>query len=318
MNLNRRFYILLWLIVALILGAQPAAAAIESFSGPGYDGVLDYVEPGGWQSYTLDVKSDDDFNILALAYSEANDFDLYVSDPISGTIITSATEPYSSQNGLNFVWAASTLNPGRYTIGIHPNSGSGNFVVFHFNKNMQAQTATPAPTTITTQAPANNLPDLITPGRVLIYDMVSSFSSYGKPVNGAQTVHTFTITGVQGMSYSVTDTVHIVGTSDVYDKKLQFNYPSFEGPFVEALYAPPENPTSVFQPPFRIMGRMTYEGNPFSNGAFSTNNAVALQGSVPDSGTSVNVYIDGETGVVLSMVYNSPTQKYNMYLREVR
>jgi PKD domain. len=100
----------------------------------------------------MDVTSGDDFTILALIYSQANDFDLYVYDP-SGTLITAATAPYSTENGLTYIWAISTRIPGRYVVKIHSTSGSGYFAFFHFNKNMQTQTGTSVTTTTVTTAP---------------------------------------------------------------------------------------------------------------------------------------------------------------------
>jgi len=151
MNLRKVGFTGLFLIIALILIAQPVVAG-DYYSGTGYEGVLDYVGTGEWQSYTMDVMSGDDFNILALLYSQANDFDLYVYDP-SGTLITAATAPYSTENGLNYIWAISTLTPGRYGVKIHSNSGSGYFAFLHFNKNLQTQTGTPVTTTTVTTAP---------------------------------------------------------------------------------------------------------------------------------------------------------------------
>jgi plastocyanin len=151
MNIRTVGFSGLFLIVALILIAQPVAAG-EYFSGTGYEGVLDYVGTGEVQSYSMDVTSGDDFTILALIYSQANDFDLYVYDP-SGTLITAATAPYSTENGLTYIWAISTRIPGRYVVKIHSTSGSGYFAFFHFNKNMQTQTGTSVTTTTVTTAP---------------------------------------------------------------------------------------------------------------------------------------------------------------------
>lgn len=105
------------------------------------------------------MKSGDDFTILALAYSEANDFDRYGYDPLSDSIITSATAPYSTENGLKYIWAISSLNPGRYYIEIYSSRGSGNFAFIHFNRNRQTQTTTPAATTVApAPAPTNTHP----------------------------------------------------------------------------------------------------------------------------------------------------------------
>jgi len=136
----------LLLIAGLVLLTQPAAASPQQFSGLGYEGVQDFIESGTWQSYELDVTSLDDYDILALAYSEANDFELYVYDPASDTVITEATVPYSSENGLNFIWAVSTIRPGRYAAYVHARSGSGYFALIHFYKSTQIQKpATPTP-----------------------------------------------------------------------------------------------------------------------------------------------------------------------------
>lgn len=134
----------LFLIIALMLVAQPAAA--QQFSGTGYEGVVDYIGAGTWQSYALTVTNSDDYNILALVYSEANDFALYVYDPSTDQFITAATAPYSTENNLNYIWAISTLKPGKYSVYVHSLSGSGNFGLLHFYKSVQTQ---PKPTQTT-------------------------------------------------------------------------------------------------------------------------------------------------------------------------
>jgi hypothetical protein len=324
--MNKKIYIVLLLFIALILGAQPSTATIESFSGPGYEGVLNHVEAGAWQSAPINVTSGDDFNVLALVYSEANDFDLYVYDPISGSIITQATEPYSSENGLNFLWAVSTLNPGRYTIGVHANRGSGYFAFLHFNRSTQTRTATPAPPTVTATPPPSvssasidSASDLITQGRVLVYDLRYGSEINGETENAAQYVVTSTITGVQGARYSVKQNAHCVYPADGADLNSQLALPAHKDGFVQALYAPPDNPTSVFQSPYRVTERgATYAGNPLSSREFTTNNAVVLLGSISDTGSSSRVVLDGQTGAVLSLSMETPAYSLEMYLREVR
>ena len=147
---RNRVFTGLFLIIALILAIQPASAATQSYMDPGYNYDIGYVASGAWQVYDLDVTSTDDYNILALVYSQANKFDLYVVDPVTRTIITSATAPYSTENGLDFIWAISTLKPGRYSVYVHSTSGSGDFAFFHFYNRQPIQrtvtTATTAPT----------------------------------------------------------------------------------------------------------------------------------------------------------------------------
>lgn len=172
MNIRKVVFSGLFLIVALILIAQPVAAG-EFFSGTGYEGVLDYVGIGEVQSYSMDVMSGDDFTILALIYSQANDYDLYVYDS-SGTLITSATAPYSTENGLNYIWAVSTRIPGRYVVKIHSTSGSGYFAFIHFNKNMQTQTGTSVTTTPT---PTTIAPTTVTPTPIVTTGKISGDSS---------------------------------------------------------------------------------------------------------------------------------------------
>lgn len=141
----------LFLIVTLILTAQPAAAATETFLDPGYKYDIGHVESGAWQVHDLDVTSTDDYDILALVFSHANNFDLYVVDPATGAIITQTTEPFSTENGLDFIWAVSTLKPGRYSVYVHATSGAGNFAFIHFYNRQPIQrtvgTLTTAPTT---------------------------------------------------------------------------------------------------------------------------------------------------------------------------
>jgi len=130
------------------------------------------------QSYSMDVMSGDDFTILALIYSQANDFDLYVYDP-SGTLITAATAPYSTENGFNYIWAISTRIPGRYVVKIHSTSGSGYFAFIHFNKNMQTQTGTSVTTTTVTTAPTSTTiaPIIVTPTPIATTGKISGDSS---------------------------------------------------------------------------------------------------------------------------------------------
>lgn len=99
---------------------------------PGYKYEMGSLESGGWQAYSMDVTATDDYDILALVYSQANNFELYVVEPATGAIVTSSTAPYSTENGLDFNWAVSTLNPGRYAVFVHSTSGSGNFAFIHF------------------------------------------------------------------------------------------------------------------------------------------------------------------------------------------
>lgn len=324
--MNKKIYIVPLLLIALILGAQPATAAIESFSGPGYEGVLDHIEAGAWQSATINVTTGDDFNVLALVYSEANDFDLYVYDPVSGSIITQATEPYSSENGLNFIWAVSTLKPGRYTMGVHATRGSGYFAFIHFTRSMQTQTPTPASPTATatpqitvTETSVDSASDLIAQGRVLVYDLRYGSEIHGETENTAQYVVTSTITGVQGARYSVKQNAHCVYPPDGADLNSQLALPARKDGFVQALYAPPDNPTSVFQSPYRVTERRArYTGNPLSDREFTTDDAVVLQGSISDTGSSSRVVLDGQTGAVLSLSMDTPAYSLEMYLREVR
>lgn len=100
--------------------------------GPGYKYEMGSLVSGGWQAYSMDVTATDDYDILALVYSQANNFELYVVEPATGAIVTSSTAPYSTENGLDFNWAVSTLNPGRYAVFVHSTSGSGNFAFIHF------------------------------------------------------------------------------------------------------------------------------------------------------------------------------------------
>ena len=104
----------------------------QSSLDPGYKYDIGHVESGAWQVYDLDVTSTDDYNILALVYSQANKFDLYVVDPATRNVITSATAPYSTENGLNFIWTISTLQPGKYSVYVHSTTGAGDFAFFHF------------------------------------------------------------------------------------------------------------------------------------------------------------------------------------------
>jgi hypothetical protein len=115
--------------------------AATSYLDPGYKYDLGSVQSGGWQAYTMDVTSTDDYDILALVYSQANNFDLYVYDPTTGSVITSATAPYSTENNLDYNWAVSTLNPGKYWVFIHSTSGAGNFAFIHFYNRVPTQRA---------------------------------------------------------------------------------------------------------------------------------------------------------------------------------
>jgi len=117
------------------------------------------VASGGWQVYDLEVTDTDDYDILALVYSHAFDFDLYVYDPATRTYITSATTPYSTEKGLDFIWAVSTLKPGKYSVYIHSNTGSGTFAFIHFYNRQPIMrmvgtpAVTPIPTPVQTQQP---------------------------------------------------------------------------------------------------------------------------------------------------------------------
>lgn len=108
---------------------------------PGYQYDLGSVQSGGWQAYNMDVRTSDEYDILALAYSQANTFELYVYDPTTGAVITSATAPYSTENSLNYIWAVSTLKPGKYSVLVHSTSGAGNFAFIHFYNRQPVQRA---------------------------------------------------------------------------------------------------------------------------------------------------------------------------------
>lgn len=127
-----RIFTGLFLIIALILIIQPASATTQSYFDPGYSYEIGYVASGAWQAYDLVVTSTDDYDILALAYNHVNNFDLYIFDTTTNTYITSATAPYSTENGIDYIWAISTLKPGTYSVRIHSNSGAGNFAFIHF------------------------------------------------------------------------------------------------------------------------------------------------------------------------------------------
>lgn len=180
MSTRNRVFTGIFLIIALVLVIQPASAVTQSYLDPGYKYDIGHVESGGWQVYDLDVTSTDDYDILALVYSHAYDFDLYVYDPATGAYITSATAPYSTENNLDFIWAISTLKPGRYSVYVHSTSGSGNFAFFHFyNRNPILRTVglptaptTPVPTPVQTQQPAPS-----------IFSQVTHLSTYSMPVH---------------------------------------------------------------------------------------------------------------------------------------
>ena len=108
---------------------------------PGYAYEIGSVQSGAWQTYTMDVRSSDDYDILALVYSQANDFDLYISDPLTGAVYTAATAPYSTENGLTYIWAVSTIKPGKYLVSVHSTSGTGNFAFIHFYNRQPTQRA---------------------------------------------------------------------------------------------------------------------------------------------------------------------------------
>lgn len=150
-NANRIFTGL-FLIVALILIIQPASATTQSYLDPGYSYEIGYVASGSWQVYDLVVTNTDDYDILALAYNHVNNFDLYVYDTTTNTYITSATAPYSTENGITYIWAISTLKPGTYSVRIHSNGGAGNFAFIHFY-NRQPIQRTVGTTTYTTTSP---------------------------------------------------------------------------------------------------------------------------------------------------------------------
>lgn len=113
-----------------------------SYLDPGYSYKIGSVESGAWQAFNMDVTSTDDYDILALVYSQANDFDLYVYDPTTGSVVTSATVPYSTENNLNYIWAVSTMKPGRYTVLVHSTSGAGTFAFIHFYNQQPIQRST--------------------------------------------------------------------------------------------------------------------------------------------------------------------------------
>ncbi|ACL17871.1 cellulosome anchoring protein cohesin region [Methanosphaerula palustris E1-9c] len=103
-----------------------------STTAPTYSYQTGSIDSGGWQTVNLDVTSTDRYDILGLAYSTANTFEIYVYDPSTGSIITMAKTPYFTANNLNYILTYSTLKPGRYTVIIHSTSGSGNYTFFHF------------------------------------------------------------------------------------------------------------------------------------------------------------------------------------------
>ena len=188
MSTKNRIFTGLFLIIALILIIQPASAATQSYMDPGYNYDIRYVASGAWQIYDLDVTSTDDYNILALVYNHMNDFDLYVVDPTTHTYITSATAPYSTENGLDFIWAISTLKPGKYSVYVHSTSGAGNFAFFHFyNRQPILKTIGAAPVipTPVTPAPVTQTPVVIQTQQPVpsAFSQVTHLSTYSTPVH---------------------------------------------------------------------------------------------------------------------------------------
>lgn len=110
----------------------PTTTTATSYLDPGYSYKIGSMESGAWQAFNMDVTSTDDYDILALVYNQANNFELYVYDPTTGSVVTSATAPYSTENSLNYIWAVSTIKPGRYTVLVHSTSGAGTFAFIHF------------------------------------------------------------------------------------------------------------------------------------------------------------------------------------------
>jgi len=240
------------MILALALAVQPAVAATESYLDPGYSYEVGYVGAGDWQVYDLDVTSTDDYDILALVYGQANDFDLYVYEPVSRTFMTVATVPYSSENGLNFIWAVSTLRPGRYSVYVQATHGAGNFAFIHFYNRQPimktretttpAITATPAPLAIRTQQPAPS-----------IFSTVTHLSTYSTPV------HTGAAAGNDAIRFSIRledaddqgiewSGVTIPVSVEIYTKTYDRNYNTVRG-------------SLVYTGTFQISS--SKEGNPF-------------------------------------------------------
>jgi hypothetical protein len=185
MNIRNRAFSGLFLILALIMIIQPASAATQSYLDPGYNYDIGYVASGAWQIYDLDITSTDDYDILALVYNHAYDFDLYVYDPSTRTYITSATAPYSTENGLDFIWAISTLKPGRYSVYVHSTSGAGNFAFFHFYNRQPIMRTVGTPSAPVTPAPAAQTPVVIQTQQPVpsIFSQVTHLSTYSIPVH---------------------------------------------------------------------------------------------------------------------------------------
>lgn len=149
------------MFIALVLVIQPAAASVQFITDPGYEYEIGSIAPDGWNYYEMHVTSSDDYDILALIYGEANNFDLYVTDPSGATTLTAATTPYSTENGLTYIWAISTTTPGTYRVAIHSVSGAGKFAFIHFYNRQPIQKPVGTSTIVPVSTPVTQVQDPI-------------------------------------------------------------------------------------------------------------------------------------------------------------
>jgi len=155
-------------------------------------------------------------------------------------------------------------------------------------------------------------------GTVLVYDCVSAFRKADQYSNGAHSLWTIEITGIQGTTYTATVTVSNAEYAGVPTQTYYWTYPNLQALDQPPLYAPPANPLVVFPSLYRLSGRSPYPGNQFYGNAYATNDAIMVSASIPDSGVLYTATIDGQTGCLLSASSQHPSEEIYLYLREVR
>ena len=155
-------------------------------------------------------------------------------------------------------------------------------------------------------------------GTVLVYDCVSAFRKADQYSNGAHSLWTIEITGIQGTTYTATVTVSNAEYAGMPSQTYYWTYPNLQALDQPPLYAPPANPLVVFPSLYRLAGQSPYPGNQFYGNAYATNDAIMVSASIPESGVLYTATIDGQSGCLLSASSKHPSQETYLYLREVR
>ncbi len=147
------------------------------------------------------------------------------------------------------------------------------------------------------------------PGTVLVYDCGSAFRKADQYSNGAHSLWTTEITGIQGTIYTATVTVSNAEYAGMPSQTYYWTCPNLQALDQLPLYAPPANPLAFFPSLYQLAGRSPYPVNQFYGNAYATNDAIMVSASIPESGVLYTATIDGQTGCLLSASSKYPSEE---------